>query len=68
MSIDLELLRRSAFSDSKENAVVTRAFLRQVHDELSAGRVAQAQLRRAGSMDDVVQGLRTGPIERTSTL
>lgn len=66
--IDLEQLRASAFNERPEDAVVTRAWLRQVHGELTAGRVAQAQLSRARTMDDVIKDLRTGPIERTSTL
>lgn len=66
--IDLEQLRASAFDETPQDAVVTRAWLRQVHGELAAGRVAQAQLSRARTMDDVIQDLRTGPIERTSTL
>lgn len=66
--IDLEKLRASAFSDSPKDAVVTRAWLRQVHGELASARVAQAQINRARTMDDVIQDLRTGPIERTSTL
>lgn len=68
MSIDLEQLRQSAFSDSTADAVVTRAFLRQVHAELTAGRVAQAQLARAQCMDEVVQGLRHAPSEKAVRL
>lgn len=66
--IDLDQLRASAFDETPQDAVVTRAWLRQVHGELTAGRVAQAQLSRARSMDDVIQDLRTVPTERTSTL
>lgn len=66
--IDLDQLRASAFDETPQDAVVTRAWLRQVHGELTAARVAQAQLSRARSMDDVIQDLRTGPTERTSTL
>ncbi|KPF76740.1 hypothetical protein IP68_02265 [Blastomonas sp. AAP25] len=68
--IDLEQLRASAFKseEPKARTVVSLAWLRQVHGELTAGRVAQAQLSRARTVDDVIQDLRTGPIERTSTL
>ena len=68
MSIDLEQLRQSAFAESPSDAVVTRAFLRQVHAELTAGRVAQAQLGRMQCMDEVVQGLRNVPSEKAGQL
>ena len=68
--IDLEQLRASAFESYEPDArtVISRAWLRQAHAELTAGRIAQAQLNRARTMDDVIQDLRTGPIERTSML
>lgn len=69
MSIDLEQLRGKAFvGESKETVAVSRDFLRQVHDELTAGRVAQAQLTRAHCMNDVVESLRQQPGERATSL
>ena len=68
--IDLGELRATAFKSHEPDArtVISRAWLRQVHAELTAGRVAEAQLSRARGMDDVIHDLRIGPIERTSTL
>lgn len=66
--IDLEALKKAALSDDGDRTVVSRVWLQHVAAEISAGRIAQAQLQRARSMDDVIQDLRTGPIERTSTL
>lgn len=69
MSIDLEQLRGKAFvGEGKETVAVSRDFLRQVHDELAAGRVAQAQLTRAHCLNDIVQGLRQVPFERATSL
>lgn len=63
MSIDLEQLRGKAFAgQGKETVAVSRDFLRQVHDELAAGRVAQAQLNRARTMDEVIHDLRMHPV------
>lgn len=42
--IDLDALRAAAFSDSEEDAVVTRDWLKRVHAELSAGRDAAERL------------------------
>lgn len=66
--IDLEALKSAAASTDGDRTVVSRVWLQQVATELTAGRIAQAQINRARSMDDVIQDLRTGPIERTSTL
>lgn len=42
--IDLDALKAAAFSDDPADAVVTRAFLRRVHEELSAARDASERL------------------------
>lgn len=63
MSIDLDQLRGKAFvGEGKELVAVSRDFLRQVHDELACGRVAQAQLNRARTMDEVIHDLRINPL------
>jgi len=68
--IDLEQLRQVACAGDEplDQIRVSRRWLVQVHEEITAGRVAQAQLHRTRCMDDVIQDLRTGPTERTSTL
>lgn len=68
--INLDELRTTAFKSHEPDArtVISLAWLRQVHGELTSGRVAEAQLSRARTMDDVIQDLRTAPSERTSTL
>ena len=68
--INLDELRASAFRSHEPDArtVISLAWLRQVHGELTSGRVAEAQLSRARTMDDVILDLRTAPSERTSTL
>lgn len=68
MSIDLEQLRQSAFSDSTVDAVVTRAFLRQVHAELTAARITEAQLNRVRTIDEVIHDLRMNPGEKAVRL
>lgn len=68
--IDLEALRKvaGAGTDPLDQIRVSRRWLVQVHEEIYAARLAQGQLRRTKCIDDVIQDLRTGPIERTSTL
>ena len=55
--IDLDQLRRSAAGpqagEDAEKAVVTRSWLKEVSEEIAAGRAAQAQLR----MNETTMGI-----------
>lgn len=44
--IDLEALRREAESEEGDRTVVSRAWLKRVHEELTAAREAEAALGR----------------------
>jgi hypothetical protein len=44
--IDLEALRREAESEEGDRTVVSRAWLKRVHEELAAARAANAALGR----------------------
>lgn len=44
--IDLDALEREASSEDGDRTVVSRSWLRRVHEELSAAREAQAALGR----------------------
>lgn len=51
--IDLEALQKSAAREDAGDAVVTRAWLKQVADEISAGRAAQAMVRQNQRIGEV---------------
>lgn len=53
--IDVKILRQSAEGDDDMAEVrVTKRLLRQIADEIAAGRVAELQLRRQTAIDAVL--------------
>ena len=61
--IDLAALRQSAAKEGAGDAVVTRAWLKQVEQEITKGRVAQAQLHRINTMACFAEAIGR-PLER----
>lgn len=60
--LDLDAMRRKIAEKPAPDSpvVVSRRFLEQVEREISDGRLAAAQLSRAGCIDEVVQNLGKG--------
>lgn len=70
MSINLDELRETAFKSHEPDArtVISLAWLRQVHAELTAARITEAQLNRVRTMDEVIHDLRMNPGEKAVRL